>query len=81
MIDHVRASVSRVSQKIQHQHGLISHAARSTEDGFDGGIDRFDDAEPDVVVAVGGDPVEMLEQELAQPIHLWEPLPPQRVCM
>ena len=47
--------------EFQHQHGLISHAAGSTEDSFDGGIDRLDHAEPDLVIAVGGDPVEMLE--------------------
>src|SRR2546425_10571301 len=67
-------------REFQDQHGLISHAARWTEHGFDGGVDRLDDAEADVVIAIGGDPVEMLEQELTQPVHLREPLPPERVA-
>src|SRR5258708_13862273 len=66
--------------EFENQHGFISHAAGSTEHGFDGGLDRLDDAEADLVIAVGGDPLEMLEQELAQPLHLGEALPPERVA-
>src|SRR5258708_24278645 len=60
--------------EFQDQHRLIAHPARSTEHGFDGGVDRLDDAEADLVIAVGGDPVEMREQELAQPLHLGQAL-------
>lgn len=59
---------------------VSSRMPRATQHGFDGGVDRLDDAKTDVVIAVGGDPVEMLEQELAQPLHLGETLPPERVA-
>ena len=65
--------------EFQHQHGLISHAARSTEDRLDRGVDRLDDTEADRMIAVRRDALDMLEQELPEPIHLGEPLPPQRV--
>src|SRR5882672_10048733 len=66
--------------EFQDQHGFISHAARSTEHGCDGGVDRLDHPEPDLVIAVGGNPVEMLEQKLAQPLHLGKALPPKRIA-
>ena len=57
------------------QHGLISHPTRPTQDRFDRGVDRLDDAEADRVIAVGGDPLDMVEEELAQPVHLRQALP------
>ena len=63
--------------EFQHQHGLVSHASRPTQHRFDSGVDRLHDAEPHRMVAVGGDPVEMLEEEVAQPFHLGQSLPAQ----
>src|SRR5262245_14177989 len=45
--------------------------------GFDGGVDRFDVTAANDMVAVGGDTVDVLEEEIAQLLHLWEALPPQ----
>jgi hypothetical protein len=61
--------------KRQHKHGLISHPARPTQDRLDRGVDRLDDAEADRVIAVGGDPLDMVAEELAQPVHLRQALP------
>src|SRR5438093_338743 len=65
--------------ELQHQHHLVTHPSGPTEDGFDGGIDRLDHPKSDMVSAVGGDAVEMLEEELAQPVHLRKPLPAECV--
>jgi hypothetical protein len=65
--------------EFEHQNRLIAHPTCPTQDGFDGRIDRLNDAEADGMVAVGRDPVDVFEQELAQPIHLRQPLPPQRI--
>jgi len=65
--------------EFEYQHRFVSHASRSAQDRFDGGVDRLDDAEPNGMVAVGGDPFDVCEEELAQPVHFGKPLPPQRV--
>jgi hypothetical protein len=51
--------------QFQEQHVLIPHAARAAEDGFDRGVDRFDDAKANGMVAVGGDALDMFEQKVA----------------
>src|SRR3990172_2391247 len=66
--------------ELQHQHGFVSHAARATKYGFDSSVNRLDDAEADRVIAVGRDPVEMLEQELAESFHLGQSLPTEGVA-
>jgi hypothetical protein len=48
--------------ELQHQHGLISHPTRPTQDRFDRGVDRLDDAEADRVIAVDGDPSTWLKR-------------------
>jgi hypothetical protein len=63
--------------QLEQQHPLVSHPARSTEDGFDRGVDRLDHAEADPMIAVGGNSLDVLEQELAQSVHLRKALPPQ----
>src|SRR5947207_15880781 len=70
---------SRCPFELQDQHRLIAHPTRSTEDGFDRGVDRLDNAEADRMVTVGRDPLDMLEEELSQLLHLGKALPPQCV--
>jgi hypothetical protein len=40
-------------------------------------IHRFDHPEAHGMLTVGGDPVEVCQQELAEPLHLGQPLSPQ----
>src|SRR5215471_6464267 len=65
--------------ELEHEHHLISHPSCPTQDGFDGRVDRLHHAEADGMVAVSCDPLDVLEEELAQSVHLRQPLPPQRV--
>ena len=44
---------------------FISHPSRATEHGFDGGVDRFDNSEPYGMIAVGGDALDMTEEEVS----------------
>jgi hypothetical protein len=60
----------------QQQYPFIAHAASAPEDGFDRRVDRFDDAEADRMVAIGGDPLDVAEEKVAEPFHLRQPLPP-----
>src|SRR6266536_1368151 len=64
--------------ELEHQHLLVAHAACAAEDGLDGGVERLDHAEAHRVVAIGSDPFEVTEEELAQLLHLGKTLPPQR---
>ena len=48
-------------------HPFIAHAASAPENGFDRRIDRFDDSEADGVVAIGGDPLDLAEEKVAEP--------------
>jgi hypothetical protein len=62
--------------QFQQQHAFIAHAAGAAEDGFDCGVDRFDDTEADGVVTVSGDPLDVTEEKVTEPFHLPQPLPP-----
>lgn len=61
--------------QFQEQHLFISHATGPAKHGFDGGVDRLHHAEADPVIAVGGDAVDVLQQEVAQSFHLGQALP------
>src|SRR4029434_9706644 len=63
--------------EFEQEHRLISHATRSAKDRFDSRVDRFDHAEPNRMIAVGGDAVDVCEEEVPQPLYLWEALPSQ----
>jgi hypothetical protein len=62
--------------QFQQQHLLIAHAPRAPQDGFDGRVDRFDDADANRMIAVGRNAFDMREQEIAEAFHLWQALPP-----
>ena len=65
--------------QLQQEHAFIAHAASAPENGFDRRVHRFDDAEANGMVAVGGDPVNVAEEKVAETFHLRQPLPPQRL--
>lgn len=59
----------------QQQPAFVAHAAGAAEDGFDCGVDRFDDTDADGVVTVSGDPLDMTAEKLTEPFPLRQPLP------
>src|SRR4030095_867496 len=65
--------------EFEQQHRFIAHPARAAKHGFDGRVDRFDDAEPNRMIAVGGDAVDVFEEEVTESLHLGEALPPEGV--
>jgi hypothetical protein len=67
--------VSGYPLQFQQQHLFILHTARASEDGLDGGVDGFHHTKADMVIAVGRDPLDMLEEEVAQALHLRQSLP------
>jgi hypothetical protein len=62
--------------QFQQQHLFIPHPSRTAEYRFDGGVDRFDDPKPYGMIAVGGDPLDMVEEEVSQAFHFGQSLPP-----
>ena len=70
--------MSRGPLQFQQEQLFIPHAACTSEDRFDGRVDRFDHTEADGMEAVGGDAVEMTTEERPEALHLREPLPAQR---
>ena len=64
--------------ELQHQHGFIAHAAGTAKDRFDGGVDRLDDAKAQPMVTVGGEPLEVGEEKIAQALHFRKALPAER---
>jgi hypothetical protein len=52
--------------QFQQQHLFIPHPSRAAEYRFDSGVDRFDDREPYGMIAVGGDALDMSEEEVPQ---------------
>lgn len=63
--------------QFQQQRLLITHATGATQHGFDGRIDRFDDAEPHGMIAVGRDALDVLQEKVAELFHLRQTLPAQ----
>ena len=76
-----RADRNRVSGgplQFQQLHLFIPHPSRAVEYRFDGGVDRFDDPEPYGMTAVGGDALDMSEEEVPEVFHFRQALPSQR---
>jgi hypothetical protein len=71
----VANGMSGRSLQLEDQECLIAHAAVPSNDAFDGRINRLDAAETDPVVAVGGDAVDVSQQEVSEALHFWQPLP------
>ena len=65
--------------QFQHEERLVAHPAGATQHALDGRVDRFHDPEADAMVAVGGDAVDMHEEEVAEALHLGQALPAQRL--
>jgi hypothetical protein len=65
--------------QFQEQHLIIAHPACSPEDSFDRRVDRLDDTKADRMIAVGGDALEVTEEEVAESLHFREALPAQRL--
>ena len=55
--------------QFQEQHRIIAHPACSPENSFDRRVDRLDDTEADRMIAVGGDALEVTEEEVAESIY------------
>src|SRR5690242_17901163 len=55
----------------------MPRARRST--AFDGRVDRLDDAEAHVMIAIGGDAVDVLQEEVSESFDLGQALPPKRL--
>jgi len=65
--------------ELEQEHPLVTHAPRSPQDRLDGRIDRFDDAKAHAMITVGGDPLDVAEQKVAEPLHFGQPLPAERL--
>jgi len=61
--------------QLEQQERLIAHSPRSAQDRLDRRVDGFDDTESDGMIAVGGDAVEVAHEQIAQLLHLGQPLP------
>lgn len=71
--------MSRGPSKLEEEKLLVAHAARPAEDGLDRSVDAFDDTEANAMTAVGGDAIEVAEQEGAELLHLRQALPAERL--
>ena len=65
--------------QFQEQHRFVSHPSCPPQDRLDGGVDRLDDAEANGMIAVGRDPLDVLEEEVAEALHLGQALPAERL--
>ncbi len=63
----------------KEQHCVIAHATSAPEDGFDRRVQRLDDPEADRMMAIGGDAVDVVDERVAELLHLGQPLPAQRL--
>jgi hypothetical protein len=70
--------MSHRARQCQEEHRSVAQAAGAAERGFDGPVDRLDEAGAHVMIATGGDGVDGLRQEVAEPLRLRQPLPPLR---
>jgi hypothetical protein len=63
----------------EHDERLVAEATSAVDDALERRIHRLDDAEAHGMVAVGGDAVDVYQQEPAEPLRLRQPLPAQRL--
>jgi len=65
--------------QFQEQHFLIAHARDRRSPAFDGRNQRLDHTEANLVIALGCDAFDMLQQEVTEPFYFGQSLPAQRL--